>query len=50
MKVFGHEIEFGQDGSFVTARPRDLPDRVVLGRTRIEALKKLIDKLEKELK
>ncbi len=46
LRVSGHEVEFGTDGSYATVKAVDVPQSLVFGRTRIEAVKKLIDKLE----
>ena len=45
MRASGHEIEFGIDNGFVTARAVDVQGIVAQGRTRIEALSRLIEKL-----
>ena len=47
MKAAGHEIEFTHDDGFVTARAVDVPGVTAQGRTRHEALAKLIQKLGK---
>lgn len=45
MKISGREVVFGNDGSFATVMTIEEPVVVAMGRSRLEAIKKLIDKL-----
>ena len=47
MKISGREVAFGNDDGFATVQTVEEPIVVAMGRSRLEAIKKLIDKLSR---